>query len=305
MDEHRVVDAPRPVRGATVPMAGTAGTTATGPRPSSALPARPAPASRRRQPRRSDGHQHVGVNGDGPGPVEVPTPTCTSADTEAFVAAGLAAADPLVLGNRRVGYRVAKRAVDVVGAAALLVVTSPVIALLALLIRLDSPGPALFSQDRVTAGGRHFRFWKFRTMYVDARERFPELYAYRFADGDADATYYKLADDPRNTRVGRWLRTTTLDELPNLWNVLVGDMSLVGPRPDLPELVRRYRPEELACLQVKAGVTGLAQVSGRSLLTVRERLTLDVHYVAEQSLATDLRILASTVRVVVAREGAF
>ena len=294
MDEHRAVGAHRSMPGATLP-------TITEDRRAR----RPLPTVERarRQPRRADGHQHVGRNGGAP-PVAVAPPP-TSAETEAFVAAGLAAADPLVLGNRRLAYRAAKRGIDVVGAAVLLVLTAPVIALLALLIRLDSPGPALFCQDRVTAGGRHFRFWKFRTMYVDARERFPELYAYRFADGDADATYYKLADDPRNTRVGRWLRTTTLDELPNLWNVLVGDMSLVGPRPDLPELVRRYRPEELACLQVKAGVTGLAQVSGRSLLTVRERLTLDVHYVANQGLVEDLRILGRTAAVVVAREGAF
>ena len=142
-------------------------------------------------------------------------------------------------------------------------------------------------------------------MYVYARQRFPELYAYQFADGEFDQSFYKLADDPRNTRVGRWLRRTTLDELPNLLNVLAGDLSLVGPRPDLPELVRHYKSDELSCLTVKAGLTGLAQVSGRSLLTVRERLTLDQRYVANQSLALDVRILARTATVVLAREGAF
>ena len=139
----------------------------------------------------------------------------------------------------------------------------------------------------------------------DARERFPELYAYAAADRSLESAYYKLADDPRNTRFGRWLRRTTLDELPNLFNVIAGDLSLVGPRPDLPELVRRYRPEELACLFTKAGLTGLAQVAGRSLLTVRERLTLDTRYVANQTVLLDLRIMVRTVIVVLTGRGAF
>ena len=214
-------------------------------------------------------------------------------------------ANVLVLPNRATSYRFLKRAIDLIGALTLLLVAAPVILVLAALIRVDSPGPAIFRQTRITRGGRTFRFYKFRTMYVDAKERFPELYAYDFSDGDFDSSYYKLADDPRNTRVGRWLRRTTLDELPNLFNVLKGDLSLVGPRPELPELVRYYRPEELACLFTKAGLTGLAQVAGRSLLTVRERLTLDTRYVANQGTLLDLRILFRTVVVVLTGKGAF
>lgn len=225
--------------------------------------------------------------------------------TEAFVERRLEQASFVFLPNRSRAYAVTKRTIDLVGASVLLVVFTPVMLVLGLIIRLDSPGPALFVQERVTRGGRHFRFYKFRTMYADARERFPELYAYRFTDSQFDEAYYKLADDPRNTRFGAWLRRTTLDELPNLLNVWKGDLSLVGPRPELPELVRYYRPEELACFFTKAGLTGLAQVAGRSLLTVRERLTLDLRYVAHQTLLLDLRILWRTVIVVVLRRGAF
>ena len=223
----------------------------------------------------------------------------------AFLDRRLADARYLLLPNRSRAYAVSKRIVDLVLSIALIVLFSPVLAVLVVLIRLDSPGPAIFCQERVTLGGRIFRFYKFRTMFTDARERFPELYDYRLSRGEFESAYYKLADDPRNTRVGRWLRRTTLDELPNLFNVVTGDLSLVGPRPDLPAFVRLYRPEELCCLFTKAGLTGVAQVAGRSLLTVRERLTLDMRYVAQQTLLLDLRILWRTVVVVLSGRGAF
>jgi lipopolysaccharide/colanic/teichoic acid biosynthesis glycosyltransferase len=217
----------------------------------------------------------------------------------------LALARVVLLPNRGRAYAFAKRLLDLVGSSLLLVAAAPVMVILAMIIRLDSPGPAIFRQTRVTRGGQTFRFYKFRTMYVDARERFPALYDYANQPARSSSTYYKLADDPRNTRVGRWLRRTTLDELPNLINVLKGDLSLVGPRPELPELVRFYRPEELACFFTKAGLTGLAQVAGRSLLTVRERLTLDLRYVAHQTLLLDVRILWRTAIVVLLGKGAF
>jgi lipopolysaccharide/colanic/teichoic acid biosynthesis glycosyltransferase len=248
---------------------------------------------------------------EGPGAVGthagggLPTATADAdGSTPAYVARHLARAEIVVLPNRSRRYLALKRALDLSLGSALFVLTLPLVAVIALVIRLDSPGPALFRQERVTRDGHHFRFYKFRTMYVDARARFPELYEYAGGD-DFDGTYYKLEDDPRNTRVGAWLRRTTLDELPNLLNVLKGDLSLVGPRPELPELVRRYRPEELTCLLTKAGLTGQAQVSGRSLLTVRERLNHDLQYVAHQSTLLDLRILARTVVIVVLRRGAF
>jgi len=261
----------------------------------------------RAEPTGRDGRLHVGVNGAATAPTDrvIPPGPAAGESLEDYIAGRLEDAEVLVLPNRGRGYAVAKRTLDLVVGGVLLLLALPVIAVLAVVIRLDSPGPAIFRQTRVTRGGRTFRFYKFRTMYVDARERFPELYAYDFTDSEFSDAYYKLADDPRNTRVGRWLRRTTLDELPNLFNVLFGDLSLVGPRPELPELVRYYTPEELACFFTKAGLTGLAQVAGRSLLTVRERLTLDVRYVAHQTFLLDLRILWRTVLVVVAGRGAF
>jgi lipopolysaccharide/colanic/teichoic acid biosynthesis glycosyltransferase len=260
-------------------------------------------SNERARPTKADGRDHVGVNGQSRRPIEhhdaPPEPL------DHYLERRLRQASVLVLPNRSTSYRVMKRSIDIVGAVLLLILSAPIVGLLAVLIRIDSSGPAIFRQERVTRGGRTFRFYKFRTMYVDARERFPELYDYDFSDGDFDSSYYKLADDPRNTRVGRWLRRTTLDELPNLFNVLKGDLSLVGPRPELPELVRYYHPEELACLFTKAGLTGLAQVAGRSLLTVRERLTLDTRYVANQSTLLDVRILVRTVVVVLTGRGAF
>ncbi|MEO7446790.1 MAG: sugar transferase [Humibacillus sp.] len=210
----------------------------------------------------------------------------------------------LYLPNRSRAYRIAKRLLDLIGASLLLLVTAPLLLVIALLIRHDSPGPAVFRQQRVTRGGRVFTFYKFRTMWVDARDRYPELYDYQ-RSGPFSDVFYKLEDDPRNTGVGRWLRRTTLDELPNLVNVLRGEMTLVGPRPELPELIAHYRAEDLALFFTKAGLTGLAQVSGRSLLTVHERITLDLRYVAQQTLLLDLRIISRTASTILRSKGAF
>jgi lipopolysaccharide/colanic/teichoic acid biosynthesis glycosyltransferase len=254
-------------------------------------------------PTKEQGQDHIGVNR---GPRKIENASLVSAEPlDSYLERTLRQASFLVLPNRTTSFRLSKRIFDLFGALVLLIVSAPIMLALVVVIRLDSKGSAIFHQTRVTRGGRTFTFFKFRTMYVDARERFPDLYNYDFSDGDFDSAYYKLADDPRNTRVGRWLRRTTLDELPNLFNVLKGDLSLVGPRPELPELVRHYQPENLACLFTKAGLTGLAQVAGRSLLTVRERLTLDTRYVANQTFLLDLKILFRTVIVVVRGRGAF
>lgn len=254
-------------------------------------------------PTKEQGNDHVGVN-RAPRASEDANQGSLE-PLESYLERTLRQASLLVLPNRTTSFRMTKRILDLLGALVLMIVTAPVMLALVILIRLDSKGPAIFRQTRVTRGGRTFTFFKFRTMYVNARERFPDLYNYDFSDGDFDSAYYKLADDPRNTRVGRWLRRTTLDELPNLFNVVKGDLSMVGPRPELPELVRHYQPENLACLFTKAGLTGLAQVAGRSLLTVRERLTLDTRYVANQTFLLDLKILLRTIVVVVRRRGAF
>ncbi|HEY5822513.1 MAG TPA: sugar transferase [Propionibacteriaceae bacterium] len=223
---------------------------------------------------------------------------------DAYIDRRLIQARVLYLPNRGRAYAACKRLLDIAGSLALLLVAAPVMLVLAVLIRRDSPGPAVFAQQRVTRGGELFTFYKFRTMWVDAKERFPALYDYAGMGARGDV-YYKLEDDPRSTKVGRWLRRTTLDELPNLFNVLRGDMSLVGPRPELPGLVPLYQPEDLALFFTKSGLTGLAQVAGRSLLTVRERIGIDLRYVANQTLLLDIRILIGTVGAVVLRRGAF
>ncbi len=205
---------------------------------------------------------------------------------------------------RRRLYEGASRVVDVVLAAALLVFSLPVIVLLATLVKLDSKGPAIFRQTRVGKDAQVFTFYKFRTMYVDARERFPHLYAYEYEQHELESMYFKLASDPRCTRVGRWLRRTSLDELPNVLNVLKGDMGVVGPRPEIPQMLPHYRPEQLAKFSVKPGLTGLAQISGRNLLTFQETIDRDLEYVAKRSTRLDLYILARTPIVVVQMIGA-
>ena len=197
------------------------------------------------------------------------------------------------------------RAVEIVVAGLLLVLTLPLMLVVALIVRLDSPGPVVFRQMRIGRDGRLFRFWKFRTLYVDARERWPHLYAYRYTADEVAALHFKLKNDPRVTRVGRWLRKSTLDELPNLWNVLVGDVALVGPRPEIPEMLPYYDDRTLAKFTVRPGVTGLAQVRGRGDLSFRDTVELDVEYVRTRSLRLDLEILARTFICTVLRKGAF
>lgn len=177
--------------------------------------------------------------------------------------------------------------------------------LVALAIRIDSPGPALFRQRRVSRGGRLFWFLKFRTFWADARERFPELYAYQYTPEEIERLQFKAPNDPRVTRIGEWLRTTTLDELPNLWNVLTGDMALVGPRPEIPEMLPYYRDEDLIKFSVPPGITGLAQISGRGRLKFFETADLDTEYVRKRSFLLDLRILARTFWLIARRDGAF
>jgi lipopolysaccharide/colanic/teichoic acid biosynthesis glycosyltransferase len=190
-------------------------------------------------------------------------------------------------------------------ALAALVVTLPAAIAVAVAIRLDSGGPALFRQWRVGRGGRLFRFTKFRTYHADARERWPELYTYEYTPEEVERLCFKVAGDPRATRVGRWLRQSTLDELPNFSHVVMGDMSLVGPRPEIPEMLPYYRPEELAKFTVKPGVTGISQISGRGLLSFRETARLDLGYVRNRSLWGDIRIALTTVGKVIFRTGAF
>ncbi|HEX6938027.1 MAG TPA: exopolysaccharide biosynthesis polyprenyl glycosylphosphotransferase [Longimicrobiales bacterium] len=195
-----------------------------------------------------------------------------------------------------------KRAMDVAVAAAALVLTSPLLVLIAAAIRLDSPGPVLFGQIRVGVGGKPFRMWKFRTMVPDAERMKPAL---AYLNESGDSRLFKIPHDPRVTRLGRWLRRTSLDELPQLLNVLRGEMSLVGPRPFFPDDLRHYEPHHFERLTVLPGITGLWQVSGRSDVRDFETVVrLDREYIRHWSLGLDLRILARTIPAVLRRDGA-
>ena len=198
---------------------------------------------------------------------------------------------------------VTKDIADRVAAALLLVIAGPVLLAAAAAVRLDSPGPAFYTQVRVGERGRHFTMFKLRSMYVDADARRAAVVA---AGGDAgNKVLFKDRQDPRITRVGRVLRRTSLDELPQLLNVLRGDMSLVGPRPALPQEVAEYDAEARRRLLVKPGLTGLWQVSGRSDLSWDSTVALDRHYVENRGAALDAEVLARTLRAVLGGKGAY
>lgn len=194
----------------------------------------------------------------------------------------------------------AKRTFDLVGASLLLLLLAPVLVILWSAVRLQDGGPALFAQERIGRDGRPFRCLKFRSMVVDAESYLPAL-----RDEHLTSVLFKLPTDPRVTRVGRWLRKYSLDELPQLWNVVRGDMSLVGPRPGLPVEVEEYDDVAHRRLRVRPGMTGLWQVSGRSDLSFDEAIELDCHYVDNWSLALDLQILLRTVGAVLFPRGAY
>ncbi|WKN46983.1 sugar transferase [Nocardioides sp. Arc9.136] len=200
-------------------------------------------------------------------------------------------------GARRMLKTAAERSL----AAAALVLLSPLLALLALAVRLDTPGPALFRQERVGRGGRPFTMLKLRSMGVDAESRRSAVAALNESDG----VLFKVRADPRVTRVGAVLRRYSLDELPQLVNVVRGEMSLVGPRPPLPEEVARYDADTHRRLAVRPGITGLWQVSGRSDLSWEETVRLDLRYVDNWSLSLDLQILCRTLHAVVGHDGAY
>jgi lipopolysaccharide/colanic/teichoic acid biosynthesis glycosyltransferase len=174
-------------------------------------------------------------------------------------------------------------------------------AIIALAIKLDSEGPIFYSGMRIGKDGKPFRMYKFRSMVANAEEQKLSL----TAQNEADGPIFKIKDDPRLTRVGRVLRRTSLDELPQFYNVVLGQMSMVGPRPPLPEEVKEYKPWHKQRLTVIGGMTGLWQVSGRSDLTFDELCLLDIYYIENWSLALDIRILLQTVPYVLFGRGAY
>lgn len=231
-------------------------------------------------------------------------------------------------------YKITARIIDILVALFVLAITWPIILVIAFLVRRDTAGPAIFKQKRVgrnqrkcerrakvnvnfirerrkadrrlsDVGGKPFVFYKFRTMFNDARERYPELYAYKYTPEQIKKMYFKSEDDPRFTPFGKKIRMTSLDELPNVFNLLKGEVSLVGPRPDIPEMVKYYADWQRIKFNVKPGVTGLAQTNGRGLLTFQQTLAQDVEYVRHRSMLYDLMVIAKTFKAIWLRIGAF
>ena len=197
--------------------------------------------------------------------------------------------------------RSGKRMMDFFGAALALIITSPILLLAALAIKLESRGPVLYRSTRVGRGGRPITFLKLRSMVHNAdqhRHRLSHL-------NECDGPVFKINRDPRVTRVGRFLRVTSIDEIPQFLNVLLGQMSLVGPRPPIPEEVAQYEPWQLHRLDVRPGITCLWQISGRSRIGFQEWMRLDLEYIRRRSFALDMNILIRTVPAVLSREGAY
>jgi lipopolysaccharide/colanic/teichoic acid biosynthesis glycosyltransferase len=209
---------------------------------------------------------------------------------------------PIVAANGDGFYlKYVKRAIDVVGAAVGLVLFFPMILLFALLIKIDSKGDVFYKAARLGKGGQPFKFYKLRSMYVGAHESRDNLMHLNQVKGPV----FKLFDDPRITRIGRFMRKCSIDELPQLYNVLKGDMSLVGPRPPISEEVEKYEPWQLRRLALKPGITCLWQISGRSRLGFDEWMRLDIEYINNQSFWMDMKILLRTIPAVLLREGAY
>ena len=216
---------------------------------------------------------------------------------------------PLIV-TARLRYRIGKRLLDIGVAGLALILLAPVFAACALAVWRSSPGPIIFRQQRVGLRGRAFTFLKFRSMYHRADSAPHREYVTAFIKGEAarqddgGKEVYKLIGDARITPVGHWLRRTSLDELPQFWSVLRGDMSLVGPRPPIPYEVEHYRPDQLGRLAVKPGITGLWQISGRSSTTFAEMVELDIEYIRHQSFWFDVAILLRTIPAVLSTRGA-
>lgn len=195
-----------------------------------------------------------------------------------------------------------KRVVDLTASSCALVLGSPVFAVTALLIKLEDGGPVFFKQQRVGYRGKLFGMWKFRSMVINAEEIRKQLEANNEMQG---GVIFKMKQDPRITRVGRFIRKYSVDELPQFWNVFVGDMSLVGPRPSLPREVAEYQPEERQRLLAKPGITCLWQVSGRSEIDFHGQVKLDLQYIRSTSVWTDIKLLLRTVPAVLLGKGAY
>lgn len=204
--------------------------------------------------------------------------------------------------NAQVGYLFIKRIFDIVASFAALLILSPLFLVIAILIKLEDPkGPVFYSQFRVGRNGKKFRMYKFRSMCVDADKKLKDL----LAKNEVEGAMFKMKDDPRITRVGKWIRKTSVDELPQLWNVLHGDMALVGPRPPLPRETATYSEYDKQRLYVQPGCTGLWQVSGRNDVGFHEMVALDIQYIKTRNLWVDIKIMFKTVGIMIHPNGAY
>ena len=200
------------------------------------------------------------------------------------------------------GSLIFKRFMDIVMTVVCVILGSPVFLLTAILVKVTSPGPIIFSQVRVGKYGRHFKFYKFRSMYIDAEARKAELLKH---NESGDGVIFKMKHDPRITPVGRFIRKFSIDELPQLFNVLLGDMSLVGPRPPLPQEVKSYTIEERKRLNITPGITCIWQVSGRSELPFSKQIALDKEYISSRGVWKDFLILLKTIPAILTGKGAW
>lgn len=204
--------------------------------------------------------------------------------------------------HQSLSFRLFKRSIDILGSLLGLVLLSPIFLIVAVLIRKeDSSGPVVFSQKRVGIHGNSFTMYKFRSMCIDAEERFSDLIELNEVEG----AMFKMKDDPRVTKIGKKIRKTSIDELPQLLNVLKGDMSLVGPRPPLQREVVEYSQRDLQRLSVKPGCTGLWQVRGRNDVQFDDMVDFDLEYIKNQSIWNDLKIIFQTVKVMICPNGAY
>jgi exopolysaccharide biosynthesis polyprenyl glycosylphosphotransferase len=201
-----------------------------------------------------------------------------------------------------IGSYVVKRALDIVASALGMILLAPVFLAIAIAVKLSSPGPVFFSQVRVGRYGRHFNFYKFRSMRQDAEALKDGL---KKQNESKDGVIFKMKDDPRITKVGRFLRRTSLDELPQLWNVFIGDMSLVGPRPPVPSEVQEYTLEDRKRLDVIPGITCLWQIKGRSEIPFHEQVRLDKEYILAPGIWKDIVILLKTIPAIIGGKGAY
>ncbi|WP_125605036.1 sugar transferase [Lapidilactobacillus bayanensis] len=200
------------------------------------------------------------------------------------------------------GYLFVKRIFDVLASSLALLLLSPLFLVIAILIKIeDAKGPVFYSQIRIGHNGEKFRMYKFRSMCVDADQRLKDL----LAKNEVEGAMFKMKDDPRITKVGRWIRKTSVDELPQLWNVLHGDMALVGPRPPLPRETDNYTKYDKQRLYVQPGCTGLWQVSGRNDVGFHDMVELDIEYIKTRSLSGDIKVLVKTVGVMIHPNGAY